>query len=49
MNNVFFSLPIQDGFEEFFHIPDAETSVRTALTTFVTVAGIGAVLAYMTR
>ncbi|XP_027005627.1 induced myeloid leukemia cell differentiation protein Mcl-1b [Tachysurus fulvidraco] len=38
-----------DGFEEFFHIPDAESSVRTALTTFVTVAGIGAVLAYMTR
>ncbi|KAK3572323.1 hypothetical protein QTP86_030215 [Hemibagrus guttatus] len=38
-----------DGFVEFFHIPDPETSVRSALTTFVTVAGIGAVLAYMTR
>ncbi|KAG7336007.1 hypothetical protein KOW79_000700 [Hemibagrus wyckioides] len=38
-----------NGFVEFFHIPDPESSVRTALTTFVTVAGIGAVLAYMTR
>ncbi|KAF4088160.1 hypothetical protein AMELA_G00079880 [Ameiurus melas] len=38
-----------DGFVEFFHVPDPESSVRSALTTFVTVAGIGAVLAYLTR
>lgn len=38
-----------DGFVEFFHIPDPESSVRTALTTIVTVASVGAVLAYLTR
>ncbi|KAB5586865.1 hypothetical protein PHYPO_G00006370 [Pangasianodon hypophthalmus] len=29
-----------EGFVEFFHVPDPESSVRTALTTFVTVAGV---------
>lgn len=51
MNNVCILpfVPIQDGFVEFFHVSDPESSVRTALTTIVTVAGIGAVLAYLTR
>ncbi|KAI5106208.1 MCL1, BCL2 family apoptosis regulator b [Silurus meridionalis] len=38
-----------DGFVEFFHVPNPESSVRSALTSIVTVAGIGAVLAYLTR
>ncbi|KAM9487849.1 induced myeloid leukemia cell differentiation protein Mcl-1b [Clarias gariepinus] len=38
-----------DGFVEFFHVPDPESSTRTALLAFATVAGIGSVLAYLTR
>ncbi|XP_062848548.1 induced myeloid leukemia cell differentiation protein Mcl-1b [Trichomycterus rosablanca] len=38
-----------DGFVEFFHVPDPESTVRSALMAFVTVAGIGASIAFMAR
>ncbi|XP_043935995.1 induced myeloid leukemia cell differentiation protein Mcl-1 homolog [Protopterus annectens] len=38
-----------DGFVEFFHLEDPESSVRNVLMAFAGVAGLGAGLAYMIR
>ncbi|XP_076844585.1 induced myeloid leukemia cell differentiation protein Mcl-1b [Brachyhypopomus gauderio] len=38
-----------DGFVDFFHVSDPESKMRNALMTFVTVAGIGAGLAFLAR
>ncbi|XP_066539102.1 induced myeloid leukemia cell differentiation protein Mcl-1b [Hoplias malabaricus] len=38
-----------DGFVEFFHVPDPESKMRNALMAFVTVAGLGAGIAFLSR
>ncbi|MBN3300015.1 induced myeloid leukemia cell differentiation protein Mcl-1b [Amia ocellicauda] len=38
-----------EGFVEFFHVEDPESTIRTALMAFAGVAGIGASLAYLIR
>ncbi|XP_072535650.1 induced myeloid leukemia cell differentiation protein Mcl-1b [Salminus brasiliensis] len=38
-----------DGFVEFFRVPDPESTMRNALMAFVTVAGLGASIAFLSR
>ncbi|KAG9276593.1 hypothetical protein AMEX_G8917 [Astyanax mexicanus] len=38
-----------DGFVEFFRVPDPESTMRNALMAFVTVAGLGASIAFLAR
>ncbi|KAK1154683.1 induced myeloid leukemia cell differentiation protein Mcl-1 [Acipenser oxyrinchus oxyrinchus] len=38
-----------EGFVDFFHVEDAESSVRNALMTFAGLAGIGAGIALLMR
>lgn len=40
---------LQDGFVEFFQVPDPESTVRNVLMAVAGVAGIGATLALLIR
>lgn len=48
--NVFFIIICQqEGFADFFHVADTESTVRNALFTIAGFAGIGATLALVFR
>lgn len=46
---VFVFSPPQDGFVEFFRVSDPETTVRNTLVAFLGIAGVGALLAQLSR
>lgn len=48
-NVFFYLLYFQEGFVEFFRVPDPESTVRNTLMAVVGVAGIGATLAFLIR